>query len=176
VKSHFIAAHRAESRLWEPLWGAGRVAQRLLPYPEDRAGLPAPLSHARAGPPGDLRVHRGLLQSHPSALEQRLSVTRRARSAVRRQWCLTPCPLFWGNFSRLHARVRRAPGRGVPLSSWLFVVWRGKPFSRALATASLVRVINDDGPSIRSIGRRAGLPSSQLVHHRLPSSRPAHLS
>jgi hypothetical protein len=44
-----------------------------------RTGLPAPLSHARGGAPGDLRVHRGLLQSHPSALEQWLSLTRRTR-------------------------------------------------------------------------------------------------
>ena len=39
-----------------------RGGRELLPYPQDRTGLPAPLPHARGGAPGDLRVHRGLLQ------------------------------------------------------------------------------------------------------------------
>ena len=62
-----------------------RRRRELLPHAQDRAGLPAPLSHARGGPPGHLRVHRGLLQPHPAALEPRLPLTRGARSAVCRQ-------------------------------------------------------------------------------------------
>jgi transposase InsO family protein len=53
-----------------------RRGRELLPHPQDGAGLPAPVSHPRGGPPGDLRVHRGLLQSHPSALDEQLPLTR----------------------------------------------------------------------------------------------------
>ena len=55
----------------------------------------------------DLRLHRSLLQPHPPALDQRLSLARASMKSVYAVSPLTPCPLFRGKFSQLHARVRR---------------------------------------------------------------------
>ena len=77
----------------QPAWPLCRQrgGGELLPHPENRTGLPAPLSDARGGALGNLRVPRRLLQSHPAALGQRVSLTRRAGSAVRCQCHLTTC-------------------------------------------------------------------------------------
>lgn len=68
-------------------WGTSRTT---------RSAVPLHCRVPRRGPPGDLRVHRRFLQSHSPAFDQRLSLTRRAGSAVRRPWSVTPCPLFLG--------------------------------------------------------------------------------